>query len=163
MRITIIFSYFGVFGILRVFYNYSEKTEFFRSRLQFSYEKSRQMRIRNSINEDKNTMNENRCKRRQVLHFVGDLRNVVGDLRIPNALSVDLQSTRVKDPLFSTCGFGNPQEQTTHRDKRNETFLSIQVHSMVRNVIEWAGIVTTEFFTLNVCSIGVMCSSPRSL
>ena len=31
------------------------------------------MRVRNSINEDKNTMNENRCKRCQVLRMVGDL------------------------------------------------------------------------------------------
>lgn len=31
-----------------------------------------------------------------------NLRNVVGDLRIPNALTVDLQSTRVKDPQLSS-------------------------------------------------------------
>ena len=31
-----------------------------------------------------------------------NLRNVVGDLRIPNALTVDLQSTRVKDPQLTS-------------------------------------------------------------
>ena len=35
-------------------------------------------------------------------YAVGDLRNGVGDLRIPNALTVDLQSTRVKDPQLTS-------------------------------------------------------------
>ena len=36
---------------------------------------------------------------------------VVGDLRIPNALTVDLQSTQVADPQLFSCGSGDPQGQ----------------------------------------------------
>ena len=36
---------------------------------------------------------------------------VVWDLRIPNALTVDLQSTRVTGPQLFSCGSGDPQGQ----------------------------------------------------
>ena len=46
-----------------------------------------------------------------------NLRNVVGDLRIPNALTVDLQSTRVKDPQLSSLWIWRSTGTRIYRDK----------------------------------------------
>ena len=44
-----------------------------------------------------------------LLLFVARL--VVGDLRIPDALTADLQSARVTDPQITALWIANPQEQ----------------------------------------------------
>ncbi len=46
-----------------------------------------------------------------------NLRNVVGDLRIPNALTVDLQSTRVKDPQLTSLWIWRSTGTRIYRDK----------------------------------------------
>ena len=50
-------------------------------------------------------------RRLEFSEVVGESQFVVGDLRIPNALIVDLQSTRVADPQLFSCGSPDPQGQ----------------------------------------------------